>query len=360
MLGSSKFIFILVGVDAWTHSDQPCNSDAVTLVVTFSDPELASATKTTGRVGTDADRSARGSCRTGFILPLKTTRSLIQPLRMSPNPTFEPPNLKKPLLTEVVEAVPPPPYDVVDVEAAIPQPTLALESRPVSRVKAFFLMVAYTVAFAIVSLLICLRGSLTIGFGYDERSAAFARATYASTLGSVILGQIYFANQRFVTFMKTRGGAVNTHMASGRLLKALGCSVLFSIIVTGVVTSAATFGSGLIFWPVMYSDSLTTEEMVVDAVLIPVACLLGGLRWTYEMVGMMMWVLVRIPKISTGLEGDKYDRLMRIACVFVLFVSQAFFSDVGCLLASVSPSSGTSSGVLAPLYPCVSYCSRRA
>lgn len=33
---------------------------------------------------------------------------------------------------------------------------------------------------------------------------------------------------------------------------------------------------------------------------------------------MMMWVLIRIPKISTGLEGVKYDRLIKIAYVFAV------------------------------------------
>ena len=39
----------------------------------------------------------------------------------------------------------------------------------------------------------------------------------------------------------------------------------------------------------------------------------------------MMWVLIRIPKISTGLEGDKYDMLIRIGCVSVLVPSMDSF-----------------------------------
>lgn len=233
---------------------------------------------------------------------------------MSTNPTPESLDLKK-VLIEAVEDIPPPAYDALDVEVAIPRSTSSPESRPVSRVKAFFLTILYVVAFVITTLIFCLYGSLAIGHSYDERLAAFARVTYASIFGSVILGPIYFTNQRFMTFMKAKNEVVNTHMANGRLLKAFGHSVLLCAIVTGVAASAATFGCGLIFWPFIYSDSLSTKKMVVNAVLIPVACLLGGLRWTWEAVSVAMWILIRIPRISTGLEGDKYDRLIKMAYV---------------------------------------------
>jgi hypothetical protein len=162
----------------------------------------------------------------------------------------------------------------------------------------------------------------------------FARVAYASILGSVILGPIYLSDQRFMTFMKARREVVNIHLANGRLLKAFGCSMLLSVIVTGVVVSAATLGHGLIFWPLVYSDGLTTRKMVIDAVLIPVACILGGIRWTLEMVSMTAWILIRIPKISTGLEGGKYDRLMKIACGFSC-PFPGFFSDIGCCFSVI-------------------------
>ncbi|KAF9652655.1 hypothetical protein BDM02DRAFT_2542728 [Thelephora ganbajun] len=239
---------------------------------------------------------------------------------MNANPTIDPLDLEKPPPTEAVEDVPPPAYDVVDLETAIPQSAPSPESRPVSRVKAFFLTILYTVLFVVMTLIFCLQGSLAFGSPHDKRSAALARAIYASILGSVALGPICFTYQRFMTFMKARNEAVNIHTANGRLLKALGHSVLLCAIVIGVVASAAMLGCGLImiFWPIVYSDSLSAKRMVVDAVLVPVACLLGGLRWTYEMVNMMMWVLIRIPKISTGLEGDKHGRLMKIAIVFTV------------------------------------------
>ena len=235
---------------------------------------------------------------------------------MSVTPIFESPDPKKTLLTEVAEDIPPPAYDTVDVEVAVPQSTSSPESRPASRVKAFFLTILYTVAFAITTLILCLYGSLVIGCPYDERSATFARVTCASILGSVILRPVYFTNQRFVTFMKGKNEVVSAHVANGRLLKGFGHSVQLCAIVIGVAASAATLGYGLIFWPLVYSDSLSTKKMVVNAVLIPVACLLGGLRWTREVVSMMMWILIRIPKISTGLEGDKYNKLIKIAWVF--------------------------------------------
>ena len=241
---------------------------------------------------------------------------------MSANTTLESLDIKKPLLAETVAAedVPSPAHDVVDVETAIPQLASSPESRPASRVKAFLLTILYTVTFAITTLIFCLYGSLAIGFPYDERFAAFARVTYASILGSVILGPVYFTSKRFVTFMKARNEAVNVHMANGRLLKALGHSVLLCAVVIGVVASAATLGYGLIFWPLVYSDSFSTKKMVIDAVLVPVACLLGGLRWAREVITMTMWILVRVPKISTGLEGSKYDRLIKIAYVLSALV----------------------------------------
>lgn len=243
---------------------------------------------------------------------------------MNANTTLESLDLKKSLLTEVVEDVPPPAYDAVDVEPAIPQSRSLPESRLVSRVKTFFLTILYTVAFAIMTLIFCLHGSLAIGFPYDERLAVMTRVTYASILGSVILGPIYFTNQRFMILVKAKNGVVNIHMANGRLLKALGQSLLLCVIAIGIATSAATLGYGLTFWPLVYSDSLSTKKMVVDAVLIPVACLLGGFRWTLEVVTMMMWVLIRIPKISTGLEGGKYDKLIKIAYVLFYLVFGSF------------------------------------
>ena len=244
---------------------------------------------------------------------------------MSANTTLESLDLKKSFLTEVAEDVPPPAYDAVEVETAIPQLTSSPEFQPGSRVKTFFLTILYTVAFAIMTLIFCLNGSLAIGFPYDERSAVFIRATYASILGSAILGPIYFTNQRFTTLVKMRNEVVNIHMVNGRLLKALAHSLLLCAIVTATVISAAVLGYGFIFWPLVYSDNLSTKKMVVNAVLIPVACLLGGLRWTWELVAMMMWILIRIPKISTGLEGDKYDKLIKMAYVLFYLVFVLLF-----------------------------------
>jgi len=93
--------------------------------------------------------------------------------------------------------------------------------------------------------------------------------------------------------------------------------------------------------------------MVVDAVLIPVAYLLGGLRWTREVVGMAMWVLIRIPKISAGLEGEKYDKLIKISYAYSISFLD-FFSDVDRFSVSHSPSSGGTSRVSLPLRPYVS------
>lgn len=237
---------------------------------------------------------------------------------MSAGIAFESPDLKKSPLAEVpVEDVPPPAYEAADVETAISPPISSPESRPVSRIKAFSLAALYTITFAITALVFCLYGSLVIGFSYDERLAAFTRVTYASLLGSFLLGPIYFTNRRFVTCIKTRNEVTNIHLANGRLLKALGHSLVLCAAVIGLVASAATIGCGLIFWPFVYSDGLSTKKIVVAAVLVPVASLLGGLRWTLEVVTMTMWVLIRIPKISTGLEGAKFDRLVKIA--FVLF-----------------------------------------
>lgn len=248
----------------------------------------------------------------------RTTHSL-PPVSMSAGTTFESPDLKKSPLVEVPveEDVPPPTYEVADIETAIPPPMPSPESRPVSRIKAFSFTALYTIIFAIATLIFCLYGSLVIGFSYDERLAAFTRLTYAALLGSFVLGPIYFTNSGFITCIKTRNEVANIHLANGRLLKALGHSLLLCAAVLGVVASAATVGCGLIFWPFVYSGSLSTKKMVVAVVLIPVASLLGGLRWTLEFVTMTMWIVIRIPKISTGLEGAKHDRLIVIA--FVLF-----------------------------------------
>lgn len=275
---------------------------------------------------------------------------------MSADPNFEPPELKKPFLTEVAKDIPLPGYDAVDAEAAIPQLT---ESWPVSRVKSFFLTILYTVAFAITTTVFCLHGSLSIGFPYDERSAASARVTYASILGCVILGPIYFTNQRFMAFMKARSDVINIHTANGRLLKAFGETALFCTIATGVGAFTVTLGYGLIFWPLLYSDNLTTKKMVIDAVLAPVACLLGGFRWAREAISITMWMLVRVPKISTGLEGGKYEKLIRMTYVSSSS-SPGFFSNVGCFSVSSSPSSGGSSRAPFPVCHCVSCSSHRA
>jgi len=231
---------------------------------------------------------------------------------MSVNPSFKSPDLKEPLLTEVVEDVPPPAYDAPDVKAAIAQPTTSPESQQVSRVKMFFLTILYTIAFTIATLFFCLYGSLT----NDEASTAIA--VFGSILGSVILGPIYFTNQRFMACVKARNEVISIYIANGRLVEAFRHSLLHCAIVTGVVASAATIGCGLIFWPFAHVGDLSTEKMLVGTVLVPVACLHSGLRWTYEAVSMAMWILVKIPRISTGLEGEKYDNLLKTACVFVL------------------------------------------
>jgi len=245
---------------------------------------------------------------------------------MSADPSFEFPDLQKPPLTEVVEDVPPPAYDALDIEAAIAQSAASPKSQPESRVKTFFLTtILYTIAFAIAAAAFGIHGSWLIGFPYDEELEAFARAAYASILGSVILGPVYFTNKRFMGYMGARKEAANTHMANGRLIKALGHSLLFFNIVTVAAAFAAALGYGLIFWPLEYSESLSTGKMVVNAIFIPVASLLGGLRWTYEMVSIAMWILVRAPKISTGLEGEKYERLIKIVCVFFCSCCFSFF-----------------------------------
>jgi len=108
-------------------------------------------------------------------------------------------------------------------------------------------------------------------------------------------------------------------MANGRLLKAFRDTVLVCVVVTGAVAFAATVGYGLIFWPLVYPENLPTKEVVVNAALISAACVLGGLRWAYEMISITMWILVRIPKISAGLEGDRYWKLVKIAIIFTIF-----------------------------------------
>jgi len=248
------------------------------------------------------------------LSPSSQTTHSLPSVGMSAGTTFDSPDLKTALLAEVpVEDVPPPAYDATDVEIAIHPPMSSPEFRLVSRIKAFSLTALYTMIFAITTLIFCLYGSLVIGFSYDERLAAFTRVTYASLFGSAVLGPIYFTNRRFVACVKTRNEVANIHLANGRLFKALGHSLLLCAAVIGVATSAATIGCGLIFWPFVYSDGLSTKKMAVAAILIPAASLLGGLRWTLEVVTMTMWILIRIPKISAGLEGAKYDRLVKIA-----------------------------------------------
>ena len=241
------------------------------------------------------------------------------------------------LPAEVVTSLPP---ASSDAEVAVSQLTPPPEFPQASRLEAFSLTFLYTVAFAVATLIFCLHGSLVIGFPYDERLVAFSRATYASILGSLVLGPVYFTNERFITYLKAKNEVVNTHLANGRLLKTFGHSVLLCAVAIAAVMSASALGLGLIFWPLVYSDTVPTEKMTVDAILVPVACLLGGLRWAYEMVSMVMWTLIRIPKISTGLEGNKYDRLVKIACVLLFLFVFIFISDPGCSLEPFSPFSG--------------------
>lgn len=284
-------------------------------------------------VGIDSDCRQRGrslqlsrALATVLRPSLRNCYTPSQYLRMNPDSNVESPDLKKPLPAEVVGSDLPPGSgkETVDAEASVLQPSSSPESRGVSRVGSFFFTISYTAAFAIVTLLLCLHGSQTIGFPYDERSAVFARTTYASIIGSIVLGPVYFTSKRFMTFMKARHEAINIHTANGRLFEALRHPVLLSAVVVGTAASAASLGHGLIFRSLVYSESVPTEKMVIDSVLVPVACLLGGLRWTYEVVSTAMWVLVRIPKISTGLEGDKYDRLMKIAYVPFSFLFVEF------------------------------------
>lgn len=235
---------------------------------------------------------------------------------MSVNPTLESSDLKKLSIPEVVEDVPLPTYDTVDLEAANPRSTPS-EFRPASRVKTFFLTALYTAAFTITTLMFCLHGLVFIGSPYNERLEVFERGIYASIFGSIILGPMYFTNQSFMTFAKARNEVINIHMTNGRLIRAFRDLALFCAVVVGAVVSAATLGSGLVFWPLVHSNDPFTKNMAVDAALTPIAGLFGGLRWSYEVIGMMIWTLVRIPRISTGLEGDKYENLIKIACVFV-------------------------------------------
>ena len=231
------------------------------------------------------------------------------------------------LPAEVVKDVSlPPASSSIDVEVAVPQPTPPPEFPQATRLRTFSLTILYTVAFAVATLIFCLHGSLLIGFPqYDERLAASWRATYASILGGVVLGPVYFTSERFMTYLKAKNEVVNTHLANGRLLKTFGHSALVCAVAIAAAMSAAALGLGLIFWPLVYSDAVPAEKMVVDAILVPVACLLGGLRWVYEMVSMAMWTLIRIPKISTGLEGSKYNRLVRIAYVLLFLFVFVFF-----------------------------------
>lgn len=246
---------------------------------------------------------------------------------MNADSNIQPPDLKKSPPTEVVGDGLPPGKEAIETEASILQLSPSPESGRISRVKTFFFTILHTAAFAIVTLLLCLHGSMIIGFPYDERSSVFARTTYASILGTLVLGPVFFTNERFMTFVKARYEIINTHTANGRLFKALWHSVLLSAVAVGTVAFAASFGHGFIFWSLVYSESVPTEKMVIDAVLVPVACLLGGFRWTYEVVSIAMWVLIRIPKISTGLEGDKYDRLMKMAYVSFSFLFVQFLFD---------------------------------
>lgn len=232
---------------------------------------------------------------------------------MGANSTFEASNLTKLPLVEVEEGVPPPAYDAIDAETAVPNPSP--EIRP-SRAKALFFS---TAAFTITTLIFCLYGSLAIGFPYDEREAAFKRVTFASILGGIILGPVYFTSKGFVTFASARHEVINNRIANGKLFRAFGHSVILCAVVIAVVASAASLGYGLVFRQLVYSDSVPTEKMVLDAVLVPVACLIGGIRWAYEMLNISMWVLVRMPKISTGFEGAKHDRLVGITATFTVF-----------------------------------------
>ena len=240
---------------------------------------------------------------------------------MSAESRIKPPDLEKPLPAEVVEGDAPPAKETVNAEASVPPPTPSPELRPISRVKALFLTTSYTVAFAIVTLVLCLHGSLTTDA--HDRSVFIAR-TYASILGSVALGPVYFTNKRFMVSMKARHEAINIRLANGRLCKALGHSVRLGFIVIGVVASAALLGHGLTSWPLVHFKMVSALDVANGAIHIPCACLLSGLRCVYEMVSITMWVLIRVPKISTGLEGDKYDRLMKIAYVLTLFIRVPF------------------------------------
>lgn len=239
---------------------------------------------------------------------------------MGTDSTIEASDLKKLPLVEDGEDVPPPAYDAIGTEAAVP--IHSPEICP-SWVKTFFFTTFFTVAFTITTLIFCLYGSLAIGFPYDEREAGFKRVTFASILGGVILGPIYFSSRGFMTFIRTKHEVINNRIAKGKLFRAFGHSVILCAVVVGVVASAASLGYGLVFRPFVYSESAPTEKMVLDAVLVPVACLIGGIRWAYEMLNISMWVLIRIPNISTGFEGAKYDRLMKITYAF-LSVSFAF------------------------------------
>lgn len=232
---------------------------------------------------------------------------------MGADSTIEASDLTKLPPVEVEEGVPPPAYDAIDAEAADPNPSP--EICP-SRAKPLLFS---TVAFTITTLIFCLYGSLAIGFPYDEREAAFKRVTFASIFGSVILGPVYFTSKGFITFASARHEVINNRIANGNLFRSFGHSVILCAVMIGVVASAASLGYGLVFWQLVYSDSVPTEKVLLDAALVPVACLIGGIRWAYEMLNISMWVLIRIPKISTGFEGAKHDRLVGIAVTFTVF-----------------------------------------
>ncbi|KAF9787878.1 hypothetical protein BJ322DRAFT_586429 [Thelephora terrestris] len=111
---------------------------------------------------------------------------------------------------------------------------------------------------------------------------------------TVLSSDLFTSPARFMTCTKARHEIINIRIANGKLSKAFQQSVPLWAVVICVVASAASLGYGLISWSLVYSDSLSTGKIVLGAVLVPVACLLSGLRWAYEMVSSTMWVLIRV------------------------------------------------------------------
>lgn len=234
---------------------------------------------------------------------------------MSPNPSPSSPNLGKPLHTEGVH---PPVYNPTGAEAATPQSTTSPEFQPETQFDTNILAFLYTIVFIFTTVGLCWLGSYNITVQPDEQQQAFARLIYASLLGSIVLGPILFTNRRFSDFKKAKAEAFMVHTANGRLLEALKhISFLYIVIVIGASAIAATVGYGLIFWPLVYSESLSTMKMVEDAAIIPLACFLGGFRLLWAVYNILLWTLIRVPKIS-GLEGEKYDKLIKTGCGFAL------------------------------------------